>query len=347
MPTSSNRRLKRKRHAPAVNRMLLFLLIGGLAALTVAVSLPSNQIPTAEAEPQSTAASLSSRDPASHDAPSDNIETSSMPASASSQEQNSSSQLSSSEKAEDIQAESAGVSSEATSAPSAPPPGDPYPNLYCTPPAESVVANKTIYLTFDDGPSQRTAEVLDILAQKNVKATFFVVGQDNDASRELMRRIVREGHTLGIHTYTHDFNQIYASKEAYLADFNRIYTLVQDATGISPTIFRFPGGSVNGYNGAVRKDIAQEMLRRGFRFYDWNLSTGDADRNGVPAQECVNNVLNYSAGFNQGIVLLHDSQPKTTTVEALPAIIDGLRAQGFCFAPLTNEVQPITFPYDT
>ena len=207
-----------------------------------------------------------------------------------------------------------------------------YPDMYVKRPEKQISPNKTIFLTFDDGPSARTGEVLDILKQKNVKATFFVVGNTSTACKDYMKRIVEEGHTIAPHTFTHNFKSIYSSVEAYLNDFNKIYTLIYETTGVKPTIFRFAGGSKNSFNKNNYREIIAEMTRRGFDYYDWNLSVGDAAKKSLtPAEKCLSNVLNYSAKYNNAVVLMHDAQPKTTTVQALPALIDGLRNQGFSF----------------
>lgn len=219
-----------------------------------------------------------------------------------------------------------------------------YPNLYCTRPETQFIPEKTIFLTFDDGPSERTSEILEILREKNVKATFFVTGNASSRGQALMKQIVDEGHTIGIHTYTHEFRQIYASVSAFLDDFNKIYNLIYEATGVKPTIFRFPGGSKNSFNKNNYKELIAEMTRRGFDYFDWNLSVGDAvSRTPTPTQNCINNVLNFSKNCDHGVVLMHDARPKVTTVEALPHIIDGLKNQGFAFDKLSNNIDPAPY----
>lgn len=219
-----------------------------------------------------------------------------------------------------------------------------YPNLYCTRPEVQITPEKTIFLTFDDGPSERTSEILNILREKEVKATFFVTGNTSPSGKALMKQIVEDGHAIGIHTYTHEFRQIYASVSAYLDDFNKIYNLIYEATGVKPTIFRFPGGSKNSFNKNNYKELISEMTRRGFDYFDWNLSVGDAvSRAPTPAQKCINNVLNFSKNCDHGVVLMHDAKPKVTTVEALPHIIDGLRNQGFAFDKLSSNIDPAPY----
>lgn len=203
-----------------------------------------------------------------------------------------------------------------------------------------------IYLTFDDGPSYRTPEVLQVLREENVKATFFVIGRADEQSRQWMRDIVADGHTLGMHTYTHSYDQIYASVEAYLEDMYQIFTLIREATGVTPTVFRFPGGSINGYNYEVSQDILTEMLRRGFVPYDWNVSSGDAASSDLtPSDTIVANVVGGAYGADRGVVLMHDAAPKTTTVAALRPMIQQLRSMGFRFDCLHPETKPVLFSY--
>lgn len=222
-----------------------------------------------------------------------------------------------------------------------------YPDFYA--PQElnaSVRETGVIYLTFDDGPSARTEEILDILHEKDVKATFFIVGFQDEAGKAVLRRIVEEGHTLAMHSYSHNYSKIYASVEDYLADMYQIFSLIKEMTGVAPTLFRFPGGSINGYNHGIYQEMIAEMLRRGFVPFDWNISSEDAATSGlVPAETLSNNVIKGAANVQRGIVLMHDSATKTTTVEALAPTIDRLREQGFELKALTPEVLPVLYSY--
>ena len=218
-----------------------------------------------------------------------------------------------------------------------------YPNMYAMPAAlESQMPANTVYLTFDDGPSARTAEVLDILKENDIKATFFVTGQTSDEAKALMCRIVEEGHTIAVHTYSHQYAQIYASVEAYLKDFNRIYTLIYETTGVYPQIFRFPGGSINGYNKETYKAIIKEMDRRGFPHYDWNALNGDSEGVNYTVEEMTQKAL-AKVGAKHVIVLMHDNESKYKTVECLQGVIDGYRDAGYNFARLTPEIKAITY----
>ena len=224
---------------------------------------------------------------------------------------------------------------------------DLYPDFYA-PQELTAEVRKTgvIYLTFDDGPSPRTGEILDVLKEKDVKATFFVIGSNDPNSEALLRRIVEEGHTLAMHSYSHNYAKIYSSVEHYLEDMYHIFTQIRDTTGVAPTLFRFPGGSINGYNNGIYQELIAEMLRRGFVPFDWNISSEDAATNGlVPAETMVTNVVTSAEKVQRGIVLMHDSAPKTTTVQALGPMIDGLRESGFELEALTPEIMPVLYSY--
>lgn len=220
-----------------------------------------------------------------------------------------------------------------------------FPDFYAPQPLDASKApDGVIYLTFDDGPSARTDEVLNILKNENVKATFFIVGRSGAASRDRLRAIANAGHTLGMHSWSHDYKTIYGSVEAFLTDMYEVFKLIRDETGTAPTYYRFPGGSTNSYDYGIYKDIIAEMLRRGFIPCDWNMSAQDATKTPLPASQIVSNVL--SAGnVARGVVLMHDSKPRTTTVEALPELIATLRSRGYTFAALTPDVKPVVFNY--
>lgn len=205
---------------------------------------------------------------------------------------------------------------------------------------------KVCYLTFDDGPNTEvTPEVLDILKEYGVKATFFVIYRNGEEEKALYKRIVDEGHTLGVHTASHNYTQIYSSVDAYLEDFSKISDHLEEVTGVKPEIFRFPGGSVNSYNKSVYQQIIAEMIRRGYVYYDWNYSSGDAAGPGVSGAEIIDNVLSGDSSSHKKILLCHDGPGHQNTAEALPEIIEGLTEQGYTFEALDNTVSPVCFGY--
>lgn len=233
--------------------------------------------------------------------------------------------------------------------PNAPDPNGPayqslYPDFYAPQALDATVSKaKTAYLTFDDGPSDNTDTILQTLQEEGVKATFFVIGHSDEKELGRMRRIVQEGHTIGMHSYSHSYKKIYASVEAFLEDMYQVFKLIRDTTGVTPTCFRFPGGSINGYNKAVYKDIKAEMMRRGFVPYDWNVSSGDAGSDGYPPEQLIQNVLGGISGKTRAIVLMHDSAAKKTTAQAVRQMIEGIRDKGFSLEPLDHHVKPILF----
>lgn len=219
-----------------------------------------------------------------------------------------------------------------------------YPDLYRDPPIDPTAEENTVYLTFDDGPSQQTPRILKILADNDVKATFFVISHPDKSSLGMMRQIVREGHTIGIHSYTHDYEKIYASVEAFLEDFHQIDSLIFEATGIKPDIFRFPGGSINSYNGKIYKDIMEEMSRRGFTYYDWNVSALDT-LSSATAGSIRRDIMEEVPRHARSIVLMHDSGAKSQTVNALDGVIKELKQHGYTLDKLTNRIKPVVFKY--
>ena len=157
-----------------------------------------------------------------------------------------------------------------------------------------------------------------------------------------MIRAVNEGHTIGVHSASHRYKEIYRSVDDYLQDFTQCYDYINTHTGYSPTIFRFPGGSVNNYNRATRKDIAREMIRRGFVYFDWNVESNDS-ASGMSADAIYKNVMEGCKGKQRAVILMHDSFTKNTTVTALERIINDLKKDGWDFAVLNNEVKPVIF----
>lgn len=198
---------------------------------------------------------------------------------------------------------------------------------------------KTMYLTFDDGPSQEnTAAVLDILREHNIKATFFVVGENVRKHPEVARRIVEEGHTIGIHCNRHEYDVIYESVDSYLADFQEAYDTVYEITGVEVKLFRFPGGSINSYNEGVYEEIIEEMTKRGFIYFDWNGCLEDAVAKTTPEQ-LVENARKSTLGRKKVVMLAHDIVYNTTL--CLEKLIDSFPE--YKFEPLTEDVKPIQF----
>lgn len=200
----------------------------------------------------------------------------------------------------------------------------------------------TIYLTFDDGPSAEiTPYILDILSDKGVPATFFIIGYKPDTVREdLVRRIHTEGHSIGLHTYSHNYPDIYSSLDDLENSFLILQEQVYNSVGVRPTIIRFPGGSSNTiskrYCEGIMTEASSYFPSQGFTIFDWNVDSGDAG-GAKTAEEVFENVTTGLVPGRRNIILMHDSSSKEHTLEALEAIIDYGIENGYEFKAITSE----------
>ncbi|MBR2827920.1 MAG: polysaccharide deacetylase family protein [Bacilli bacterium] len=204
------------------------------------------------------------------------------------------------------------------------------------------VSNGVIYLTFDDGPNQGTTNViLDILKEEGVKATFFVTNVGPD---ELIKREFDEGHTVALHTASHDYSIVYASDDAYFKDLLSVQERVKRITGIESKIVRFPGGSSNTvsrrYSSGIMTRLTKELLNRGYKYYDWNLSSGDAEGGSPTSDKIYNNVISQLRSGKVNMILMHDI--KTYTRDALKRIIQYGKQKGYTFEKITLDTEMIT-----
>lgn len=206
---------------------------------------------------------------------------------------------------------------------------------------DSKLSGNKVYLTFDDGPSIFTDEILDILGEYNVKATFFVIGKTDEESKRLYQRIVNEGHTLGMHSFSHDYKKIYNSLEDFEKDFTKLRDLLYDTTGYFPNIYRFPGGSGNNVSGEDVSVFIEYLNKESVVYYDWNVINGDATGKALTAEESYDNVLNGVKLHNRSIVLMHDTDKKESTVHSLENILKTLTENNAKLLPLNDDVIPI------
>lgn len=197
---------------------------------------------------------------------------------------------------------------------------------------------KTVYLTFDDGPSKNTQRVLDVLDRYGVKATFFVTGHEPDY-RPMIKRAYDDGNSIGLHTMTHDYAQVYSSEDAYFSDLDQVGQVVKDQIGFVPYLVRFPGGASNtvsaSYCPGIMTALSTDLTARGYQYYDWNVSSGDAAGNNVPVDKIVSS--SCVEGYTNVMLLFHDAGTKDTTVDALPQIIEFYQARGYKFAPIDRD----------
>ena len=208
---------------------------------------------------------------------------------------------------------------------------------------QSTVSDKTIYLTFDDGPSYLTESILDILKEENVPATFFVTSNQIYKYSDVIKRMYEENHTVALHTSTHNYSYIYSSDENYFNDLNTIRNEVYNITGVKSRIIRLPGGSSNTisrkYNKGIVTRITTKLNENDFYYFDWNIDSEDAS--GKVSKECIYQNVTNRIHNGTNIVLMHDSSTKITTVEALRDIIKYAKNNGYTFAKITKKTPQI------
>lgn len=203
---------------------------------------------------------------------------------------------------------------------------------------------KIAYLTFDDGPSEITPQILDTLKEKGAKATFFLIGSEISAEREeIVKREIKEGHSVGIHTYSHEKNKIYGSEESFFEDFNLCRARVHEVTGVSPVLYRFPWGSNNAYVTPFVDSVMEKLEKENIRSFDWNVSGEDSVGNGVSKATIYHNVAKDLEKYDQPVILLHDSNTMKNTAAVLGEILDLIVEKGYSFDTLENR-ETYTFP---
>lgn len=200
---------------------------------------------------------------------------------------------------------------------------------------EDMQEEKRVYLTFDDGPSIYTGQILDILAANDVKATFFVIGRDSQYF-EYYKRIVDEGHTLAMHSYSHEYKKIYSSVEAFSEDLQKLQDLLYQVTGIECKLYRFPGGSSNTITDSIQPFISY-LQEQGITYFDWNALNGDAVSEELPPDKLINNIMKNVRRNKTSVVLMHDLQSRYTTVESLQSLIDTLKEEGYTILPIDED----------
>ena len=193
---------------------------------------------------------------------------------------------------------------------------------------------KQVYLTFDDGPSKKiTPQILDILKQYDVKATFFLLGSRVELYPDLVKREFEEGHYIAKHGYSHKYSQIYQSKDTTFAEYVQCENAIKNVLGnpdYNSYLFRFPGGSSGGKYEEVKSQARELFNTYGVAYTNWNCLTGDAE-NKKTKEECIQEMLNTKADQNSIILLMHDANDKQQTVDALPEIIQYFKNEGYTF----------------
>lgn len=198
-----------------------------------------------------------------------------------------------------------------------------------------------IYLTFDGAISSSTADLLTLLSQRGIKATFFVSGSTDTEDVGTLKSIVAAGHTIGMSSWSSDYQTLYNSVESYLADAYQLFSFIQQTTGVTPTVFRFPGGSINSYNAGFYRELIAEMIRRGFVPYDWNINFADQSSDSNP-ETLLDGTMDRLNSMDRAVFLL---QPNSFAVDILPLLIDRLQENNFSCDALHETTKPVLFAY--
>lgn len=195
---------------------------------------------------------------------------------------------------------------------------------------------KRAYLTFDDGPSDYTMELLDVLDEYDVKATFFVIGRD-ETYYDCYREIVNRGHVLALHSYTHNYKQIYSSKDNFVKDIEELRKLLYDVTGVNAIYYRFPGGSSNSMSKVPMSELVAYVEEQGLVYFDWNALNQDAVSGCLTPEQLVDNIMQDAKNHNDVVILMHDLKERHTTIESIPLLIETLRKEGYEILPIDEN----------
>lgn len=199
-----------------------------------------------------------------------------------------------------------------------------------------------VYLTFDSIPGENTDKILDVLKQYQVKATFFVTGDKSDEAKAVYKRIVKEGHTLGMHSFCNQYSTIYASTEAFEKDYNKLSAYLKKVTGEDSLYYRFPGGSSNQISNVNMAEFVHVLNEKNISYFDWNVSAGDTSGD-YTVDDIVNNVTDGIENYKTSVVLLHDGEDKATTVEALGPLIEALQKMDALILPIDENTKVIQY----
>ena len=201
---------------------------------------------------------------------------------------------------------------------------------------------KRAFLTFDDGPSKNTNDILNILQENNIKATFFVLGSQVEKMPEMTKKIYDEGHYIANHGYSHVYSSIYQSPEQVLNEYNKCNQIIANAIGVpeyNSHLFRFPGGSVGGYYAQIKEQAITLLEQNNILYVDWNALTGDSEKANPTEEYLMNNLQRTTKEKNSIVLLMHDSQSKIEAVEFLPKVIEYLKQKGYEFENFYNIIK--------
>ncbi|PAK37861.1 polysaccharide deacetylase family protein [Peribacillus simplex] len=217
-----------------------------------------------------------------------------------------------------------------------------------TPLLKSKANQKIAYLTFDDGPSLNTMEILNILERYHVKATFFVKGNEEPYAKRCYQEMISRGHSIALHSYTHDYSIVYRSTESFFQDLNRLETMLQEEYGIKSRIVRLPGGSNNrlrhqASTKPIINGILQQLKEKGYIYFDWSIDSTDGFSPSISEQQIITAVQKGTKNQKHVNILLHDINSMKNTVKALPDIIEFLKKEGYTFDTIDEATPKMQF----
>lgn len=198
---------------------------------------------------------------------------------------------------------------------------------------------KKVYLTFEDGPGTQTEKILDVLKKEKIKATFFVTGKEDSYSKKMYKRIVKEGHTLGMHSYSHIYREIYESTASFSKDLEKIYRYLHKVTGVYPEFYRFPGGSSTKSTKVPIQEFIQVLNQKNISYIDWNVVSPDVGSPYIAKKQMVKGILQEVSKYDTSVVLMQDAADKPMTARALPAIIKELKKENYKLLPIDRNTR--------
>ena len=199
-----------------------------------------------------------------------------------------------------------------------------------------------VYLTFDCNPGKNTEAILDVLARYNLKATFFVGGDETGENDAIYQRIVNEGHTLGMNSYSNQYSSIYSSTQSFEEDYTKISNFIYEKTGIESKLYRFPGGSSNRISNVNMAEFVRILNQKGVVYFDWNVSAGDTAVD-YTVDDVISNVTEGIMQYKTSVVLLHDDDNKTVTAEALEPLINKLKKMHADILPIDENTYVVQY----
>ncbi|QLY81055.1 polysaccharide deacetylase [Clostridium intestinale] len=194
---------------------------------------------------------------------------------------------------------------------------------------------KIIYLTFDDGPTKLSNDILDILKEENVKATFFVIGEQIKDNKETLIRMNNDGHSIGLHSYTHKRENLYLSKASFLSEMKKTQSEIKDLIGLETNILRFPFGC-NNISYKINNSMVELLHEENLKIYDWTQDSGDGANYNLEPNKIFKNSISEKDSI---ILLLHCSNKHKNTVKALPYIIKYYKEKGYTFKTIDEQTK--------